>query len=363
MFVPDGFHSQLIVAQAGTVKFDFVPDTEIVPLLNCGHLRFRIICHHLADEPVARNFAALAEELFILGRIFVEEAGRQFALGDFPQFIHPFLLQFVMIWIGAISIHSFAVNIDYRRHVVDRFHAPFYLQAVYAALDQVGQVFQHRQIDGTHGEFLFDAFFAGTYRVLLPQQRHIEQAIFPTARLRAASAVGITVRHVVGQDTTARVGDAHRPMDEGFDFDIGLLVHFLNFCHRYFTGQNDTFQAFACPEIERLVVGRGSLGRQMDRQAGCVRHGDFHQRGIRNQHRIDADIADCAEEFACTFFVAFMGDHVRGDIDLRTVAMCKSDCFSHFLIVEIACAAAQSISFSTDIDGISSVVDGCLQFF
>lgn len=87
-FVPDGFHSQLIVAQAGTVKFDFVPDTEIVPLLNCGHLRFRIICHHLADEPVARNFAALAEELFILGRIFCRRSRSPIRVGRL-SIIHP----------------------------------------------------------------------------------------------------------------------------------------------------------------------------------------------------------------------------------------------------------------------------------
>ena len=152
-------------------------------------------------------------------------------------------------------------------------------------------------------------------------------------------------------------------MDKGFDLNICTFANFRYFFHCYLASQNNAGQAQLFPKLKGFVVGRRSLGRQVNFKTRCLCCTDHDEGGIRYNDSIQAHIPQFTEPSSCTCFISFMSYHVGSHINLSSTSVGIFNPFPHLFHTKVPSAAPQTIGLTADENSISTIIDGYLQFF
>ena len=183
-------------------------------------------------------------------------------------------------------------------------------------------------------------------------------AVFPTARLRALTAVSIACTcHVVRQKATSRIRNTHGTMYEGFDFDVHMFLHLFKICYRYFASRYNARCAKLFPHLHSMPVRRGCLCTYMKFKAWCYPFSQAKDTHVGHDNRINTDTFKKFQIVLKAFKVLIMRNNITCNVDFLTMFMYELNGFLQFFIGKIGVTRTQTKSFACTINGIRTIAN------
>ena len=177
-------------------------------------------------------------------------------MADLFHFVPPDALQGLA---GCGGVDGVAIGPGHNARVVGAFGPPLDLQGVQTSPEQFRNVVDHAHITGIENIraalVLPDGeIFAGA---LL-----LHQGVMVAAGLGARAAVGVSARHIIGEQAPPRVAHAHGPVDESLQLQCvwGFGADKRDLVQGELTGQDHPACAKLMPSPGGLVVGHAGLG-------------------------------------------------------------------------------------------------------
>ena len=143
------------------------------------------------------------------------------------------------------------------------------LQAVHPGVHQIVQMVDHAHVPGVHD---ISALFVLKHREILAGALFLHQGVLIAARLGALTPVGVPACHVVAQQASPGIADAHGPVAEGLDLQLlgGLGPDGADLVQTQLTGQHHAGSAQVVPRGGGSIVGDRLLGADVPLTAGRV---------------------------------------------------------------------------------------------
>ena len=236
------------------------------------------------------------------------------------------------------------------------------LDAVHTGALQIVQVVDHAHIPGVHD---VGALFVFKYGEIFPGPLFLHQSVLIAAGLGAGPPVGVPARHVVAQQASAGVADAHGTVTEGFK--LQFLRHsgpdFGDFGQTQLSCQHNPLGAQVIPALGAGVVGNGLLGGDVPLAVRGIFSGQGKGPQIRQNQGVHPGAVQQFQVFRKVndFLVSRHGVH--GYMDLDPLAVGQSHRFGQLRPGEVPGEGAHSKAGACQIHGVRSVENGHVQLF
>ena len=233
-------------------------------------------------------------------------------MGNFFQFLQPFLFHGVMFRIGPAGVHCPPVYADNAGCIVGAFHPSFDLEAADARLHQFRQIRQQAEVFGVHD---VGTPFVPGHIVDFAGPVLLRQAKLPAADLGAGAPVPVPAGQVTAEPAPPRIGDAHGSVHEGFQFHVCFAANLFHFRKRKLPGQHHTAGAQVFPGFHGRPVAGVRLGAHMQRHAGYDFPGHGPDTQIGDQEGVRPRILQAAQVIRQRVDIFVMGKNIYGDVN------------------------------------------------
>ena len=261
---------------------------------------------------------------------------------------------------GARVFVGQPVRVGHRRRVIGAFHPPFDFEGVHARVRQIAEVFDHAQVAG--GKQVAAAFvLLGAQNVLRPLL--LGDAVFPAAGLGAAPLVRAAACIIGGQQAAARVGDAHRAVDEDLQLQLGRRVSAdeVDFLQRQLARQHNPPKALPIPEAAGGRVDDRRLRGQMQHRLRVNAADDLRHARVRHDEGVRPCVAQRGDAGREQRQLAVARHRVERDVQLRAAPVRVVRALRERFGREVAGGGAHPEALGRTVDRVRPVIHGKAQ--
>ena len=233
-------------------------------------------------------------------------------MGNFFQFVQPFLFHGVMFRIRPTGVHGPPVYADHAGSVVGAFHPPFDLKAADPRLHQFRQIGQQAEVFGVHD---VGAPFVPGHVVDFSGPVLLRQAKLPAADLGAGAPVPVPAGQVTAEPAPSRIGDAHSSVHEGFQFHVSFAADFFYFRQGKLPGQHHAAGAQVFPGFHGRPVAGVRLGAHVQRHIGNHFPGHGPDSQIGDQESVCPRVLQAAQVIRQRVDIFVMGKNIYGHVN------------------------------------------------
>ena len=257
-------------------------------------------------------------------------------------------------------VQSPAVRPHDGRDVVLVLHAPLDLERIDPRLAQRGQ--QAHQVHVAGAEYPRAALDV-LNRQMQARALLLLERVLPAAGLGAVAAVRIPPGKVPAQRAAARIGHAHRTVDEHLELERTRRI--LPQCPDLRKGQlareHDALHPAAMPEPGRGAVHRVRLGGQVHRQAGNPMQHLVHRARIGHDHAVRRGLLRQPGRLHHRGHVLFIGEDIQRHIDFHAARMGVFDRLAQLLGRKVSGVSAQPVARQAQVHRVRTVAHGGFQ--
>ena len=263
---------------------------------------------------------------------------------------------------GGNIIQRMTVRTGDNGGIIAGFGTAFDLQTVDTRLYEFLQMIDHAHISGVHN---ICTLFVLKHREILTGTLFLHQRVLIAAGLRTGTTVGIPPGHVIAEQTSAGIADAHGAVAEGLQLQPGrhLLPDLPDLLQRQFPGQYHPFGAKVIPRLGTGIVADGLLGGYMALTTGSILscHGKRPQ--IRKDQCIGSGSIQLLQIGRQRRSLVVTGHGIHRDMRFHAVGMGIGNGLWQLLRCKITGKGAHTKAGASQIDRISTVGHGQLQPF
>ena len=171
------------------------------------------------------------------------------------------------------------------------------------------------------------------YRHIFSRAFLLHNGIFPSARMRTGSLIGVSACHKVTQKASSGVGNTHSSMDKRLNLHVirNMCPNFPDFLQRKFSCTYHTFCSQIIPETVCLIIGIVRLctdvALNLRTDFLCI-HKDSR---ICDNQCVRTDFLQFLKIFSYAFKIPVMGQDIYCHINFYTMGMGKSNALAHVL--------------------------------
>ena len=350
----------LDIAAVRLHDLDRLPDTELVLLFRDRKAVF-IDPLHDPQEYVIADVSAAPVDLILFIRPAIKEPGRERSVRTVRDLLRiPGHILFIEGGILRVRVHREPVCPGSRRHVKGGLHSSLDLKAVDPGVEKIRNVLDHAEISRIENERSPLIFLD---RHILTGSRLLHDRILPSAGMCTEPSVRITSRHVIREQTSPRIGNAHRPMDKSLDLEVvgNVRANIFYFPEGELSGRHDPLRSEFPPEKEGFIIRVVRLCADVQLQLRCMALCKHEHTRIRDKHSVRPDLRKLLKISRSTFKIRVMRYDIGSDIDLCAVRVRERNALTHLPGVKIMRLRPQSVGLPADIDCIRSEKDSDLQ--
>ena len=291
--------------------------------------------------------------LGVLARLAEIEAGGIDSVGNMVHLIPPDLVYGTAC--GQI-VDDMAVSAGDDGGVVGGFCTALDLDAVHTGIGKLLQVVDHAHIPGVQD---VSALFVLEHGEVFPGTLFFHQGVLVAAGLGAGAPVGVPAGHVVAEQATAGVADAHGTVTEGLDLQLrgGLAADLRYFRKAALSGQDYPLGTQIKPGLGAFVVGDGLLGRDVPLALGGVlaRQGEGTQ--VCQDQGVHTGVVQPLQVGRQVHHLMVPGHGVDGHMDLDPVAVGKFHSLGQLLRGEVSGEGAHAEVSARQVYRIRAIED------
>ncbi len=276
------------------------------------------------------------------------------------QLFDPVGIDPVGIRVGIPGVDGIPIDLDDGRQIMDAFHPPFDFQRMNPGADQLRKMLDHAEIPGIE-DIRSPLVFENRHE--LAGTHCLDNRILPPAGMTAHPAVAVPQSHETAQQTSARIGNAHSPVNEALHFHTGFPNNFGNLGQRKFSGRIDPDSPHVFPESGTGRVGDIGLGADMNGYVGNQAPGHPEDSRIGHDDGIRPHPPDIAKIVGNGRHFMIAGINVAGHIDFFSAIMDKANGRCQFRKSEIPGKIAQAEILAGQIHSIGPVMQGDFKLF
>ncbi len=295
--------------------------------------------------------------LRVLSGLAVVEAGGIDPVGHMVHLVPPYLVHRTAC--GNVIDHM-PVGTGNDGGIVGALGPALDLDAVNTGIHEIGKVVDHAHIPGIED---VSTLFVLVNGEVLPGPFFLHQGILVAAGLGTGTPVGVTAGHVVAEQTTAGVADAHGAVAEGLNLQlwVNLFADLGHFLQAAFSCQHHPLGTQVEPGLGAFVVGDGLLGGDVALAMGGIlsRQGEGTQVG--NDQGIHPRIVQPLQVSGQLGDFLVAGHNVHGYMGLDTMVVGEFHRLRKLLRGEVTGEGTHTEVSSCQIHRIRTVENGHFQ--
>ena len=287
--IPDPLHRNADILPIRFHHFNLFPNRKLIPLLN----RISAFFILLPNNPQIRillHIRITIINLALMIRLPIEKSRSKLPVRTVRDLI-PIPLHILLILLRALQIiiNRLPIRPCHRRHIQRRLHSSFNLITVNPRIQQIRDMLNHTKIFRVKD---ISSSLILIHRQILPRSGLFHDRILPPARMGAGALVRISSREIIGQQTSSRVRNTHRPMNKRLDLHLlrNMLPNLFDLRQRQLPRCHDALRPLFIPELIRPIVRIVRLCTDMPLNLRAHFHRNPIHSRIRNNECIRSDL-------------------------------------------------------------------------